>query len=178
MRIRTTEIAGVAIIDIEPREDERGFFADLWSSDELAGPLGVAHFNRSALSYNASAGTLRGLHYQAAPHEEAKLVRCTRGAVFDVAVDLRQSSETYGRWTGAMLSADSRRAFFIPKGCAHGFQTLEDDTEVLYCIEGQYVPDAGRIVAWNDRSIGIAWPETSRRIMSANDAEAPELGTK
>lgn len=178
MRIQTTEIAGVAIIDIEPREDDRGFFADLWSWDEFAKSMVAARFNRSAISYNASAGTLRGLHYQAAPHEEAKLVRCTRGAMFDVAVDLRESSETYGRWTGAVLSADNRRALFIPKGCAHGFQTLEDATEVLYCIDGHYVPTAGRTVAWNDRRIGIAWPESSRRIMSANDTAAPELGAR
>jgi dTDP-4-dehydrorhamnose 3,5-epimerase len=127
-------------------------------------------------SFNARAGTLRGMHYQAEPHGEPKLVRCTRGAIFDVAVDLRAGSPTYCRWYGVELSADNRYAFYIPPVLAHGFQTLTDDCEVLYQMGERYVAEAARGVRWDDPAFGIEWPEADgERIISERDASYPDF---
>lgn len=127
-------------------------------------------------SFNRCAGTLRGMHYQAEPHAEAKLVRCTRGAIYDVALDLRPRSSTYRHWHGEELSADNGRALFIPEGCAHGFQTLDDDTEILYLISTPYEASAGRGVRWDDPAFGIVWPDPgyTGRILSDRDATYPD----
>jgi dTDP-4-dehydrorhamnose 3,5-epimerase len=127
------------------------------------------------VSWNRARGTVRGLHYQAAPHEEAKLVRCTRGAIHDVAVDLRPGSPTRHRWIAVELTGDNRRMLFVPEGVAHGFQTLVDDTEVFYQISRAYHPDAQRGVRWHDPTLGIAWP-VPEAIVSARDAALPLLG--
>ena len=129
-------------------------------------------------SFNARAGTLRGMHYQADPHGEAKLVRCTRGAVHDVIVDLRPDSPTHRRWFGIELSADNGTALYVPVGMAHGFQTLEDGSEVLYMMGHEYVPDAARGVRWDDPGFGIEWPEppAGGRTISARDAAYPDYG--
>jgi dTDP-4-dehydrorhamnose 3,5-epimerase len=153
-----TGIAGAWVIEPERLEDERGFFARTWDADELAEQGLNARLSQCSISYNHVRGTLRGLHYQAAPYEEAKLVRCTSGALFDVALDLRPGSSTYGDWFGVELSADNRKALYVPEGCAHGFMTLEDGCEVHYQISEAYVPAAARGVRWNDPAFAIEWP--------------------
>jgi dTDP-4-dehydrorhamnose 3,5-epimerase len=177
VRFRETEVAGVFVVDPERHEDERGYFARTFAIDEFAARGLDTRVDQCSTSFNARAGTLRGLHYQAAPHGEAKLVRCTRGAIFDVAVDLRAGSPTYLRWSAAELSADNGRALFVPEGCAHGFQTLLDDSEVSYQISTPFVPDAGRGVRWDDPAFAIAWPPAPPhgRTMSRRDAEYPDF---
>lgn len=153
-----TGIAGAWVIEPERLEDERGFFARTWDADELAERGLNGRLSQCSISYNHVRGTLRGLHYQAAPYEEAKLVRCTSGALFDVALDLRPDSSTYGDWFGVELSAHNRKALYVPEGCAHGFMTLEDGCEVHYQISEAYVPAAARGVRWNDPAFAIEWP--------------------
>ena len=158
MRFVETAVAGALVIEPERHEDDRGFFARTWDASVFAQRGLNPAFVQSSVSYNRTRGTLRGLHYQAAPFEEAKLVRCTAGAVFDVAVDLRPSSETFRQWFGIELSAENRLALYVPEGCAHGFLTLEDDSEVLYQISEFWVPEAGRGLRWNDPAFRIEWP--------------------
>ena len=153
-----TGIGGVWVIEPERFEDERGFFARTWDAGEFERRGLNGRLVQCSISYNGHRGTLRGLHYQAAPHEEAKLVRCTAGAIFDVAVDLRPDSPTYTRWFGVELSADNRLALYIPEGCAHGFLTLADDSEVLYQISELWAPDAARGVRWDDPAFRIRLP--------------------
>jgi dTDP-4-dehydrorhamnose 3,5-epimerase len=170
-------VAGALVVEPDRIEDERGFFARTFSSEEFAARGLDARVDQCSTSFNARAGTLRGLHYQEAPHGEAKLVRCTRGAIYDVALDLRPDSPSYLRWAGVELSADNGRALFIPEGCAHGFQSLLDTTEVLYQISTPYVPGAARGVRWDDPAFGIKWPPAppGGRTMSARDAEYPDF---
>lgn len=158
MRYRETSIAGAWVVEAERHEDERGFFARTWDAEEFARRGLEGRLAQCSVSYNACGGTLRGLHYQAAPYEEAKLVRCTAGAMFDVAVDLRPDSETFRGWFGVELTAENRLALYVPAGCAHGFLTLVDGTDVLYLISERHNPDAARGVRWNDPSFGIEWP--------------------
>jgi dTDP-4-dehydrorhamnose 3,5-epimerase len=158
MRFVETRVSGVWVIEPERHEDERGFFARTWDADVFAEHGLSSRFVQSSISHNRSRGTMRGLHYQAAPHEEAKLVRCTAGAIFDVAVDLRPASTTYLRWFGCELSAENRLALYVPEGCAHGFLTLTDDSEVAYQISEFWTPDAGRGVRWDDDAFAIDWP--------------------
>jgi dTDP-4-dehydrorhamnose 3,5-epimerase len=173
MRFVETEIAGVVVVELEEHVDERGSFARTWSSDEMAAAGLASVLSQCSVSRNPRAGTLRGLHYQRAPHEEAKLVRCTRGAIFYVAVDLRHESRTRGRWVGVRLDPESGRALYVPEGCAHGFQTLLDDTDVSYMISVPYAPDAAAGVRWDDPTVAIEWPETPERIISARDRSLP-----
>ncbi len=173
MRFSPTAIAGVVVVDIDPVADDRGSFARLHCPDEFAAaghPFAPA---QTSLSRNARALTLRGMHYEAAPRAEAKLVRVTRGRIFDVAVDLRPDSPTYLAWTGAELSADNGRALLIGAGMAHGFLTLEDDTDVLYQIDRIFEPGHGRGVRWNDPAFAIAWPGAPE-VMSERDATYPD----
>lgn len=177
MRFMATPIGGVFMVEPERFADERGFFARTWESGEFttAGLNGaLAH---ASISFNLRAGTLRGMHYQRAPFEEAKLVRCTQGAMFDVALDLRPASPTYRRWHAVELTADSRRMLYIPEGCAHGFQTLTDNTEVLYLITAPYSPAHGAGVRWNDPAFGIEWPPATQRIMAPRDAAYPDFSS-
>jgi dTDP-4-dehydrorhamnose 3,5-epimerase len=173
VRFTETEILGVVVVELEEHVDERGSFARTWCRDEMAAAGLASELAQCSVSRNPRAGTLRGLHFQHAPHEEAKLVRCTRGAIFDVAVDLRQGSETRGRWFGVELDAESGRALYVPEGCAHGFQTLVDDTEVSYMISAPYVPDASAGVRWDDPVLRIAWPEAAIRTISSRDQGLP-----
>jgi dTDP-4-dehydrorhamnose 3,5-epimerase len=170
VRFTETKLPGVYLIDVEPIGDERGFFARTWARDEFAARGISVEIAQCNLSGNARAGTLRGMHYQAPPHAEVKLVRCTRGALYDVALDLRPDSPTYKKWVAAELTAENRRAFSIPEGCAHGFQTLADDTEVFYQISAPYVPDAARGVRWDDPAFGIEWP-LPVSVISERDAQ-------
>ncbi len=158
MRFAPTQIDGVVIVDLEPVADERGSFARLHCPKEFAAAGHPFVPQQTSLSRNAKAGTLRGMHYEAPPYEEAKLVRVTRGRIFDVAVDLRPESSTFRQWTGIELSADNGRALLIGKGMAHGFITLEDNTDVLYQIDRIFEPGHGRGVRWNDPAFAIAWP--------------------
>ena len=169
-----TELPGAYVLDLERREDRRGFFARTWDVHEL-GERGLeTRIVQASVSFNTRQGTLRGMHMQAPPHEEVKVVRATRGSVLDVIVDLRPESPTYRRWTGVELSATNGRALYVPKGFAHGFQTLEDDTETLYLISEFYAPEAERGLRWNDPAFGIEWPDAEHAIVSDKDASWPD----
>jgi dTDP-4-dehydrorhamnose 3,5-epimerase len=158
MIFRQSKLCGAFTIDVEKREDQRGFFARTWSDREfLAHAIEFAPA-QSSISYNRLKGTLRGIHYQAAPYQESKLIRCTRGAIFDVIIDLRPDSPTYQAWFGVELTAANDRTLYVPKDFAHGFQTLMDDTEVLYLMEDAYNPHAERGIRWDDPVFAIAWP--------------------
>jgi dTDP-4-dehydrorhamnose 3,5-epimerase len=169
MQFTATDIDGVVVVDLDLMSDDRGAFARLHCPDEFAAAGHPFVPQQTSLSRNGRAGTLRGMHYEASPHEESKLVRVVRGRIFDVAVDLRPSSPTYRRWTGTELTAQNGRALLIGKGMAHGFITLEDDTDVLYQIDRIFEPGHGRGVRWNDPAFGIAWPATPL-VISERDA--------
>jgi dTDP-4-dehydrorhamnose 3,5-epimerase len=158
LTFRETGIGGVVIVEPTPQVDDRGSFARAYCRQEFA-EHGIdfvpVQVSRSA---NTRRGTVRGLHFQAEPHPEAKLVSCIRGSAFDVAVDLRHDSPSYGRWTGVELSAATRLAVYIPAGCAHGFQTLEDDTELLYLVSELFEPELQRGIRWNDPGLELEWP--------------------
>jgi dTDP-4-dehydrorhamnose 3,5-epimerase len=158
MIFTATDVEGVWVIEPECHEDERGFFARIWDAAEFEERGLSAALAQCSLSFNHRRGTLRGLHYQEAPHAEVKLVRCTSGAIFDVAVDLRRDSRSFRRWFGVDLSAENRSALYVPEGCAHGFLTLTDDAEVTYQISTPYAPSAGRGVRFDDPAFGIEWP--------------------
>jgi len=172
MRFSETPIAGVVVVDIEPQADARGAFARLHCPDEFAAAGHPFTPAQTSLSRNPHAGTLRGLHYQRAPHAETKLVRAVRGRMFDVAVDLREGSPTWRHWTAAELSADNARALLIPEGVAHGFLTLEPDTDVLYQISPAFVAGHEAGVRWDDPAFAIVWP-AAPRIISERDAGYP-----
>ncbi|CAN5152257.1 dTDP-4-dehydrorhamnose 3,5-epimerase [soil metagenome] len=153
-----TEVPAAVAVDVEKHADPRGFFARVWSSEEFAGQGLSTDFVQANMAFNHRKGTLRGMHYQIAPHQEAKLVRCTRGAIFDAVLDLRPDSPTYRQWAGLELSSDNHRMLYIPEGCAHGYQTLADDTEVFYLVSASYSPQAERGIRYDDPSFGIDWP--------------------
>jgi dTDP-4-dehydrorhamnose 3,5-epimerase len=169
-----TPLAGAFVIDIDRLEDERGFFARSWCSDE-AEALGLnPSFTQCNISFNRRRGTLRGLHYQVAPFAEAKLVRCTRGSAYDVIVDLRAASSTRFQWFGVTLSAENHRMVYVPEGFAHGFQTLEDGTELFYQMSEAYRPEAGRGLRWDDPALAINWP-IAEALVSPRDKALPIL---
>jgi dTDP-4-dehydrorhamnose 3,5-epimerase len=155
----STNLAGVWVIEQQRHEDERGWFARTWDEAELREQGLDPRVVQCSASFNPRRGTLRGLHYQAPPFAEVKIVRCTRGRLFDVAVDLRPGSGTFRSWIGVELTPENGRALYIPRGCAHGFMTLRDDTEVAYQISAEYSPDHARGVRFDDPLLGIAWPE-------------------
>ncbi len=172
MKIQPTDIAGVFIIDLEPRGDERGFFARTFCRDEFAAAGLDPDVSQCNLSWQRQAGTTRGLHLQAPPHGEAKLIRCVRGAIFDVAVDVRPGSPTLGRHVAVQLSADNRRAFYIAPGLAHGFQALSDDTEILYQMSTPYAPQAQFGYHHASPALAIPWP-LPVTVLSPKDAALP-----
>lgn len=173
MKFTALALPGVYEIDIAPAGDERGFFARTFCAEEFAAAGLPGDFVQHSISYNRRAGTLRGLHYQRAPLE-AKLVRCLGGAAFDVIVDLRRGTPGYGRWCAVELTAGRRNAVFVPKGCAHGFQTLADETELLYLIDTPFVAGAASGIRWNDPVLAIPWPITDP-ILSERDRALPGL---
>lgn len=173
MTFEETTITGVLLVRLTPHIDERGFFARTFCAEEFAAHGLPATFEQSSLSRNDRAGTLRGMHFQPSPYAEAKFVRCVRGSIFDVAVDLRPGSSTRGRWVGETLSADDGIGLFVAPGLAHGFQTLEDDTDVLYQITPAFEPGRGAGVRWNDPAFGIRWPISSPHL-SHRDATYPD----
>lgn len=173
MIFEATPLHGALVAHLERKEDERGFFARVWCEEEAAAHGIDPRIAQSNLSYNRHRGTLRGMHYRVEPHAEAKTIRCIRGAVFDVIVDLRPSSPSYLQWFGVELSADNRASLYVPEGLAHGFQTLEDHTEVLYLMNQLYAPHAERGVRWDDPAFAIAWPSADTRVMSERDRNWP-----
>jgi dTDP-4-dehydrorhamnose 3,5-epimerase len=158
MIFRETELRGPFIIELERLEDQRGFFARGWCKKEFYSHGLELNLVQANISKNNKTGTLRGLHYQVPPYEEAKLIRCIRGSIYDVIVDLRPSSPTYKQWLGVGLTADNYRMLYVPKGFAHGYQTLEDNTEVFYHVSEYYTPTAERGVLYNDPAFTISWP--------------------
>lgn len=174
MRFTPAALSGAYVIDIEPLEDERGFFARSWCADEFAARGLKRHLVQCNISFNRRKGTVRGMHYQIAPHEEAKLVRCTRGALLDVIIDLRPDSPTFRQHVAVELTAENRRMLYIPAGLAHGFQTLVDDTEVFYQMSDPYVAECARGVRWDDPAFDIRWPDDERTI-SAKDRQYPDF---
>jgi dTDP-4-dehydrorhamnose 3,5-epimerase len=164
MTFLSTKVNGVFEIHPEPKPDERGFFARTWCQREFECHGLNPRLAQCSISFNRRKGTLRGIHYQDVPYREAKLVRCTRGVIYDVAVDLRPDSESFRSWVGVVLTAEKRNMLYIPEGCGHGFLTLEDDTEVFYQISEFYNADSGRGVRWDDPAFGIVWPEEVRVI--------------
>jgi dTDP-4-dehydrorhamnose 3,5-epimerase len=168
-----TPLQGAWLVDVERREDSRGFFARTWCHRDFEAQGLETRLVQCSMSRNARRGTLRGMHWQAAPHEETKLVRCSRGAIWDVIIDLRAGSPTHTRHFGVELTAETGRALYIPAGCAHGFVTLVDDTDVLYQMSEYYAPEAARGVRWNDPAFGIAWP-IADPILHERDAHYPD----
>jgi dTDP-4-dehydrorhamnose 3,5-epimerase len=174
MNLRETAIEGVYVVEPDRSDDERGFFARTFSAAEFAERGLEPAVAECSISYNRARWTLRGLHHQAPPHEEAKLIRCTCGSVYDVAVDLRANSPTRLRWAAVELSAANRLGFYVPPGCAHGYLTLADDSELHYQISTSYAPDSAAGVRWDDPALGIEWPATPQ-VISQRDASYPDL---
>jgi dTDP-4-dehydrorhamnose 3,5-epimerase len=175
MKLTETDLPGVVEVDIEPNIDERGFFARTWCQKEFAERGLDSRLVQCSISFNKRKGTLRGIHYQAEPMPEAKLVRCTAGAIYDVVVDLRPQSSTFKQWIGVTLAAESRHMLYVPEGCGHGFLTLENNTEVLYQISEFYYPELARGVRWNDPVFNITWPGAVE-VISERDLTFPDYG--
>ena len=163
------EIAGVYVIELQKHQDERGFFARTWCREEFAKQGLHLEYVQQNISYNKKRGTVRGMHYQIAPYEEIKLVSCIKGAIYDVVVDLREQSATYGQWLGIELNDVNNKILYIPKGIAHGFQTLADETTVFYQMSDFYQPESARGIAWNDKKTNIDWPIKEGIIISEKD---------
>jgi dTDP-4-dehydrorhamnose 3,5-epimerase len=173
-----TELEDAYLIDVERHADERGFLARTFCEREFAERGLPMRIVQSSTIHSPRRNTLRGLHYQEAPHSEIKLVRCTRGSIFLVMVDLRPGSPTRNDWLGVELSAPTERMAYVPEGFAQGYQTLEDDTEVLYQMSHHYVPDAARGVRWNDPAFGIEWPAAEERLISERDRAWPDHASR
>ena len=174
MIFREMELKGAFVIELDKITDDRGFFARAWCRREFEEHGLNPNLVQCNISFNKTAGTLRGMHYQAAPHEETKLVRCTKGSIFDVIIDLRPHSATYRKHVGVRLCATEYTSLYIPAGFAHGFQTLEDDSEVLYQMSEYYHPESARGVRWDDPAFGIEWPRAEKRIISDRDRSYPD----
>lgn len=170
-----TRLSGAYVIDLEKIEDDRGFFARAWCERELAERGLETRIAQCNVSFNIQKATLRGMHFQGPPHEEVKLIRCIRGALFDVIIDLRPDSSTFRRWAGFELSASNRSMLYVPRGFAHGFQTLEEDTETFYMVSEFYDPAAEGGVRWDDPAFGIEWPLGSPTEISDKDASWPDF---
>lgn len=169
-----TKLKGAFIIEPERLSDERGFFARTWCMEEFKAQGLNTNFVQANVAFNIRRGTLRGMHYQSFPYEEAKLIRCTKGAIYDVIIDIRKNSPTRGNWIAVELAAGNYRMFYVPEGFAHGYQTLEDDTEVSYQLSQFYTPDAGRGIRWDDPAFKIKWPETENLTISKRDLSWPD----
>lgn len=169
MKFKELPLQGAFIIEPELLEDERGFFARSFCKDEFKHYGLNTQFEQCNISYNLKQGTLRGMHYQNGEHSEAKLIRCTMGKIYDVIVDLRQSSKTYKRWVGVELTASNRIMIYIPEGFAHGFQTLADHAEVFYQMSASFSPKNGCGIRWNDPAFSIQWPFDRPTVISSND---------
>ncbi len=169
-----TPLKDAYVIELEPIEDERGFFARSWCVREFEEHGLNPNLVQCNVSFNKKKGTLRGMHYQAPPHEEAKMLRCTKGSLYDVIVDLRKDSPTFKQWFSVDLTAENRKQLYIPEGFAHGFQTLEDGTEIFYQMTEFYHPKSAKGIRWNDPAFQIEWP-LSDCIISENDSKYPDF---
>jgi dTDP-4-dehydrorhamnose 3,5-epimerase len=175
MTFHETKLQGVFEIRIEPLRDERGFFARSWCQTEFKSHGLNPALVQCNISFNGRKGTLRGMHYQLAPYAEAKLIRCTRGAIYDVIVDLRRGSPTFKQWVSVVLTAEKRNMAYVPEDCAHGFLTLEDDTEVFYQMSQFFSAESARGVRWDDPAFQIAWPHEIA-VISERDKNYPDFG--
>jgi len=173
VKFTETKLKGAYVIEVEPLADERGFFARSWCQKEFAQRGLTPNLVQCNISFNHKKGTLRGMHYQAKPYEEAKLVRCTMGTIYDVIIDLRPDSPTFKQWVAVELTAENRKMLYIPEGMAHGFQTLVDNTEVFYQMSEFYYPDSARGIRWNDPVFGIEWKKQQNSIISDKDLSYP-----
>lgn len=173
MIFHETELSGAFVIELQRLADERGFFARSWCRREFEEHGLNPNLVQCNISYNAAKGTLRGMHYQEKPHEEAKLIRCTRGSIHDVIVDIRPDSPTFGKYVAVQLTADNRRLLYVPEGFAHGFLTLEDGSEIFYQMSEFYASNAARGFRWDDPRFNIAWPPEIR-VMSEQDRNYPD----
>lgn len=173
MKFTETSLMGVFLIELDLLKDERGFFARTFCAQKFLQNGLNPRLEQCNISHNLKKGTLRGMHFQTAPHGEAKLVRCLRGSIYDVVIDLRPDSPTFEQWTGVELSEKTPTMLYIPEGCAHGFQTLEDNTEVFYQMSYPFVPEAARGVRWDDPHFKITWP-SGKRVISAKDQSYPQ----
>lgn len=174
MFFNETKLPGVFEISIEPEFDTRGFFARSWCQKEFEAHGLNAKSVQCSISFNTKKGTLRGMHYQDAPFAESKIVRCTQGAIYDVIIDLRPGSTSFKNWIGVVLSSAQRNMIYIPEGCAHGFLTLEDDTELFYQMSEFYHPELSRGVRWNDPAFHVVWP-SDVEVISERDASYPDF---
>lgn len=177
MMFRSTDLPDCFVIEPEPIDDDRGLFARTFAAEEFVARGLNPRVEQCSVSFNLRKGTLRGMHYQCPPHAEAKLVRCTAGKIYDVAVDLRSSSSTYRRWTATVLSSENRRSLYVPEGMAHGFVTLQAASEVAYQVSSPFVPQSSRGVRWDDEAVGIHWPDLGDLTISERDRAWPQLLT-
>jgi len=175
MDFKETLLKGAFVLESQRFEDERGFFVQEWSARELAAAGFDAGMVECNTSFNRRAGTLRGMHYQIAPHGQAKLIRCVRGALHDVIIDLRSDSKTFKQWLSVQLTGDDMKALYVPPNFAHGFQTLQDNTEVSYHTSSYYQPASERGIRWDDPAFKITWPQTESLIIIARDREFPDF---
>ncbi len=175
MIFQETHLKGAYIIELKKLEDDRGFFARAWCQKEFEEHGLTARLVQCNLSFNPKKGTLRGMHYQVAPYEETKLIRCTKGAIFDAIIDLRPASPTYKSWFGAELTEENRKMLFVPEGFAHGYLTLVDHSEVFYQVSEFYQPGAESGLRWNDPAINIQWPLRGPMIISSKDRSWPDF---
>jgi dTDP-4-dehydrorhamnose 3,5-epimerase len=174
MKYTGSPLGGVYVVEVEPVEDDRGFFARTFCEDEFSRQGLETRFVQSSIAFTKRKGTLRGMHYQRDPYAEAKLIRCTRGAVYDAVIDLRPDSPTFRHWFGVELTAENRRMLYVPKGFAHGYQTLMDETEISYQMSAPYYPDAAAGVRWNDPAFGIRWP-IDVTVIADRDRDYPDF---
>lgn len=174
MKFNQTPLSGAYLIEIEPHEDERGYFARTWCREEFLKHQLNTTIAQCSISYNRKKGTLRGVHYQVKPFEEAKVVACINGAIYDLIVDLRPASETFQRWFAVELSAEKKNMLYVPEGFAHGFQTLEDDCEIFYQISEEHQPEYARGIRFDDPAFGFQWP-IGERLISERDRTFPDF---
>jgi dTDP-4-dehydrorhamnose 3,5-epimerase len=175
MIFREMPLKGAFVIEPEKFGDDRGFFARAWCKNEFEKHGLITRLVQCNISFNHKRGTVRGMHFQAAPNKETKLVRCTRGAIYDVIVDLRSGSATYLKWFGIELTADNYRMLYVPEDFAHGYKTLTDESEVFYQVSEVYSPECERGVRWDDPALGIDWPENDKLVISEKDRSWPDL---
>ena len=175
MVFKETRLKGAFIIELEKIVDGRGFFSRAWCQKEFQAHGLNPNVVQCNLSFNTSKGTLRGMHYQIAPHEEAKIVRCIRGKVYDVIIDLRPKSPTYLRWAGFELSSENRKMLYVPESFSHGYLTLADNTELFYQVSHFYSPESESGIRWNDRTVNIKWPQTNGLIITDKDKNWPDF---
>jgi dTDP-4-dehydrorhamnose 3,5-epimerase len=176
MKFSETKLKGAFIIEPEKAEDDRGFFARMWCQNEFKAQGLSPNFVQINLSFNKYRGIIRGLHYQTTPYEEAKLFRCTRGAIYDVIIDLRPESPTYLKWAGFELTADNRKMLYVPENFANGYQALSDNAEVFYLVSQFYSPDSEKGIRYNDPAFNIEWPEKDDSVISEKDRCWPDYG--